>query len=96
MKGKTFILVLLLLTTFISCSKVNIKNMVDVIDCTGSYLRFNDKDYHICNIEIVENYGHGTEVEASFKKIDNCPDSDEVVCEMLHHNEGWIKVTKIE
>ena len=70
--------------------------MVVIKDCTGSYLRFNEKDYHICNAEVVENYNDGTEVKASFEKINNCSDSDEVVCEMLHHNEGWVNVTKIK
>ena len=70
--------------------------MIVIKDCTGKYLRFNEKDYHICNIEIVENYNNGAEVKASFKKIDDCQDNDEIVCEMLHNNEGWINVTKIE
>lgn len=70
--------------------------MTVIKDCTGSYLRFNDKDYHICNIEIVENYNDGTEVNASFKNIDDCPDNAEIVCEMLHNNEGWVEVTKIK
>ena len=70
--------------------------MTVIKDCTGSYLRFNGNDYHICNIETVKDYYDGTEVEASFNKIDDCSESDEVVCQMLHKNKGWIKVTKIE
>ena len=76
------------MTILLSCSNVNNRNMIVVKDCTGSYLRFNGKDYHICNIETVENYDNGTEVKASFKIIDNCIDSNEVVCEILHKNEG--------
>lgn len=87
---------LLLLILLISCSKVNDRNMIVIKDCTGSYLRFNEKDYHVCNIEMLEIYDNGIEVKASFKKIDDCPSNDEVVCEMLHANEGWINVTKIE
>jgi hypothetical protein len=96
MKNKVSIFAVLILTILISCSKVNNRNMTVIKDCTGSYLRFNGNDYHICNEAIVENYGNGTEVKASFKKIDDCPDSDEIVCRMLHNNEGWINVTKIE
>jgi len=71
--------------------------MIVIKDCTGSYLQFKEEDYHICNIEVVENYTNGTEVKASFKKIDDCPENDEVVvCEMLHKNKGWIEVTEIE
>ena len=89
------VILLILLTTFLSCSKVNNKNMIVIKDCTGSYLRFNDKDYHICNMEVVDNFDNGTEVEASFKKIDEC-DNNWSECYMLHDNEGWINVTKIE
>ena len=96
MKVKILIFVGLIFVTFISCSKVNDKNVTVVKDCTGSYLRLNNKDYHICNIEIVKPYDSGTEVKASFKKIDDCPDCDEAVCEMFHDSEGWINVTKIE
>ena len=91
---KTILLVFILSTAF-SCSKVNNKNMTVIKDCTGSYLRFNDKDYHICNIETVEYYEDGDEVKASFKKIDACITDTLVHCEMLHNNEGWVEVTKI-
>ena len=85
----------ILLTILISCSKVNNKNMTVIKDCTGSYLRFNGKDYQICNIEIVEGFENGVEVEASFEKIDDC-ENNWAVCYMLHENEGWVNVTKIE
>jgi hypothetical protein len=34
---------------------------------------------------------------ADFKKIDECKGSaaDDIVCMMLHENEGWIEVTSI-
>ncbi|PCJ28861.1 MAG: hypothetical protein COA97_00555 [Flavobacteriales bacterium] len=95
MKEKILILTVLFLTTFISCSKVNNKNMTVIKDCTGSYLRFNDKDYQVCNIEVVENFDNGTEVKASFKKIDKC-ENNWGGCNMLHQNEGWINVRNIK
>ena len=98
MKSKTFLITTfttILLTILISCSKVNNKNMTVIKDCTGSYLRFNGKDYQICNIEIVEDFENGVEVEASFERIDDC-ENNWIVCYMLHENEGWINVTKIE
>lgn len=69
--------------------------MTVVKDCTGAYLRFNDKDYQICNIEIVEDFENGVKVEASFEKIDDC-ENIWAACFMMHENEGWINVTKIE
>lgn len=96
MKNLISVIAVILIITSISCSKVNNKNMTVIKDCTGSYLRFNGKDYHICNLESVLDFESGTEVKASFEKLDNCTDSDEVTCDMLHLNEGWINVTKIE
>lgn len=69
--------------------------MTVIKDCTGSYLRYNDKDYHICNIENVDIYNNGTKVTASFKKIKECSRID-VVCRMYHANEGLINVIKIK
>jgi hypothetical protein len=69
--------------------------MTVVIDCTGSYLRLNEKDYQICNIENIQDYDNGDEIKASFKKISNCDNSEIITCEMLHGNEGWIEVLKI-
>lgn len=94
---KRLVLLLIILPIlFVSCSKVSKRNMTVIKDCTGSYLRFHGKDYQVCNLESVLDYESGTEVKASFKKTDNCPDSDDAICELFHENEGWINVTKIE
>lgn len=85
----------ILLTILISCSKVNNESMTVIKDCTGSYLRFNAKDYQVCNIEIVADFENGAKVEASFEKIDEC-ENNWIVCYMLHENEGWINVIKVE
>lgn len=94
MKRQILALVLLAFTTLISCSKVNNKDMTVIKDCTGSYLRYLDRDYHICNIELVEGFENGDAVEASFTKIEKC-ETDQIVCYMLHENEGLIWVSKI-
>ncbi len=79
----------------LSCGKTN-KDVTVIKDCTGSYLRLNDKDYKICNDDIVANLNSGTEVVASFKKVDDCEDGFQAICEMYHAHKGWIKVTEIE
>jgi len=68
-----------------------------VRDCTGSYLRMDGKDYHICNTEKTDAFVTGAEVNARFLKIGSCKGeaNDMPVCEMLHENEGWIKVKRI-
>ena len=93
---KIFILTLLSLFFIItSCSKITSEEVEIVKDCTGSYLKFNNKDYHICNEEIVNGFNNGDIVEASFRRIDECNNTG-AICMMAHKNEGWIKVTKIE
>lgn len=82
------ILLIIIVTTSIFCSKVNDKKMTVIKDCTGSYLRYDGKDYHVCNVEVVENYDSGMEVEASFKKINECSVGNATVCDMYHQNEG--------
>jgi len=67
-------------------------------DCTGTYLRLNGKDYHVCNLEKVSEFPDGVSVKAAFERIDICTGSamdDAIVCDMLHQNEGWIEVKNI-
>jgi hypothetical protein len=60
-------------------------------------LRIDGKDYHVCNLEKVASFSDGTNVNASFKIIKECNGSaeEEIVCMMLHVNEGWIEVQKV-
>lgn len=96
MKLRKQIIVSILALMFMSCSKVNNRNMVVIKDCTGTYLQFKGDDFQVCNAEKVENYENGTEVIASFKKINDCSDHNEFICELYHINKGWIIVTKIK
>ena len=59
-------------------------------------VRYHHKDYLICNDEMVEPFENGTEVKASFEKIESCPDCDFIACQILHTHEGWITVKEIE
>ena len=72
--------------------------MTVIRDCTGTYLRLDGKDYHVCNLEKVSSYPNGTNVVVTFKKIKDCTGlaNDAIVCQMLHANEGWIEVEKIK
>ena len=72
--------------------------MTVVRDCTGTYLRFKGKDYHVCNLEKVSSFSDGTTVTATFKKIKECNGSANNVgtCLIIHDNEGWINVEKIK
>ncbi len=67
-------------------------------DCTGTYLRWQGKDYQVCNIEKVSSFPDGSTMTATFKSIKECNGSakDEIVCAMLRINEGWIEVVRIK
>jgi len=97
MKTIQIILVLFTLTFFVSsCDKVGNVEVTVIKDCTGSYLRYEGKDFHICNIETVENIQSETVIKASFKKVEKCNTDTLAVCMMYHENEGWIEITEIK
>lgn len=82
----------------VACKKVINETITVVRDCTGTYLRFDGKDYHVCNPEKISSFPGGTEVEATFIKIHDCtgPANDAPACYLLHQSEGWINVEKIK
>jgi hypothetical protein len=98
MKKAFAIIMFSFLLALFSCKKERNKSMIVVKDCTGTYLRFGEKDYHICNLEKISSYADGTKVIATFKKIKECKGSanEVVVCNMLHKNEGWVEVLEIK
>src|SRR5688572_10559448 len=67
-------------------------NMQIITDCTGSYLRYQQKDYKVCNINALAGYNGGAWVNASFSKIGNCRENPGYICNMYHENEGFITV----
>jgi len=82
-----------------SCVKSNVNVAATLVkDCTGVYLRINNKDYHVCNTELTANMASGTPVLVSFTKIDACTGtaSNAIVCMMLHDNEGWVTINSIK
>ncbi len=96
MKKLVYIPIIILLFTTLSCLKIN-KSVIVIRDCTGTYLRLDGKDYHVCNLEKVESFLDGTVITATFKKIKkcNCSANDVPVCLTIHNNEGWIEIKKI-
>lgn len=85
-----------LLTT--SCKKDRNIEANILIDCTGTYLRINKKDYKVCNLEMTNKYTQGETVKVTFKKIVNCSGSANLqsVCELYHPFESWTEIVKID
>jgi hypothetical protein len=67
-------------------------SMQVVSDCTGSYLRYQQKDYKVCNTAALAGYNSGDWVSASFNKIASCSNDPGYICQMYHENEGFVAV----
>ncbi len=94
---KSFLVILIALSS--ACTKEKSNNSVTVIkDCTGTYLRDNNKDYQVCNISSVASFNDGDVVSASYYQTSSCSDTSQyvIVCMMYHENEGYIYVTSIK
>ena len=73
-------------------------NMKVIIDCSGTYLQDvkTNRDYHVCNAELIKPFNHGKLVNVTYKKIASCRVLDSVVvCMLYHENDGWIEIVKI-
>jgi hypothetical protein len=81
----------------LSCQKVKNESMNVIKDCTGVYLRHEGKDYRVGNAELLSEYVNGQAVTASFKRTPKCTGSaaDDIVCMLVHENEGWVEVKSI-
>ena len=80
----------------ISCKTERNKTTTLVRDCTGTYLRYKEKDYHVCNSEILEKYADGDKMIVTFKKVKECRAREgDIVCMMFHENAGWIEVKEV-
>lgn len=72
--------------------------MTVVTNCTGIYLRIEDKTYKVCNIEIMTSFEHGQTVKATYKKIADCdgPGGKPSSCYLYYAYESYIEVKRIE
>jgi hypothetical protein len=78
------------------CHKDAVDPVTVVRDCTGTYLRLEGRDYHVCNVAATDRYRHGDKVMASFKMLRSCEEmAGRTICQLYHANEGWINVTSI-
>jgi hypothetical protein len=67
-------------------------------DCTGSYLRIDNTDYKVCNVENTANYENNDVIYASISKLAECNNvnPDQITCKMAHAFATHIKVRKSE
>jgi hypothetical protein len=98
MKTLLYIAVASVMLILFACKKESYQMATVIADCTGTYLRWDGKDYKVCNIEKVSSYPTGTTVETTFKKIAECKGLGNfpVTCYMYHEYDSWIEVEKIK
>lgn len=79
-----------------ACGSVSGVNAVIVRDCTGTYVRVAEKDYLVCNIELLDKVDTGDTVRVRFQPIEKCARLDTtIVCMMYHPNEGKVQLKKV-
>jgi hypothetical protein len=74
-------------------------NKVEFVrDCTGSYVRFDAKDYKICNYQDVQKYETGDVLMVSYDSIGNCANinPEQLTCKMAHMFEYHLHINKSE
>jgi hypothetical protein len=87
------ILVAGLTSSFSSARK---KSATVARDCTGTYIRFDKTDYLVCNKEILQDIPDESQVTVNFKKVKECPPTDEMVCMLYHQHAGVIEISKVQ
>ena len=94
MKNGPSVLLLFVLTT--ACSHKP-QTMTVVRDCSGTYLRHDNKDFHVCNDSLLRAFSDGATVKLRYRKATECTDQrDRMVCMMYHENQGWVRVDEIQ
>jgi hypothetical protein len=81
----------------LSCNKEGFQKMLVLTDCTGTYLQYDGKDYHVCNPEKLDSFPPGTKVNAVVRLLEECNGSaiNNNVCLKIRPSEGWVEVEKI-
>ena len=92
---KILIISLLSSLVFVSCTKTDFKKVTVIKDCTGSYLRIDNKEYFVCNPEKINNVESGKEIEVNYKFSSQCDDGL-IRCAMVHENNGRVKIEKVK
>lgn len=73
------------------------QKMQVVKDCSGTYVKYNDADYQVCNKDVLTKLNNGDWIVASFYKLNECTEKqDDVICMLYHENKGWVKVYDVE
>jgi hypothetical protein len=82
---------------FVSCKKKTRGSMMVIKSCEGTYVRFNDLDYTICNEYSLNTYENGSMVNATIVRDDKCENVN-IHCAVVHPQptaDGLYNVIKV-
>ena len=67
-----------------------------VRNCSGTYIRFKELDYKVCNTELLIDFKNDTKIQMTFKDSKSCEIAkDTAVCMMYHPFIGSVEVISI-
>jgi hypothetical protein len=76
-----------------SCKEVGTQKAQVIRNCTGTYLRVEDKDYLVCNLNLLTQYADNEQIEIGIHHIAECPDlNNKTICMMVYPNAGIVEV----
>ena len=100
MKATNIIILAVSAISFLSCKSVPDSRQSGTVvrDCTGTYLRIaENRDYLVCNAEVLADKKEGANVELTFVYTKECTERDgKIMCMMYHENKGVIRVKSVK
>jgi hypothetical protein len=84
--------------SIVACSKTKNSKSVKILrNCTGTYLVYNNLNYHVCNTEKTDAFANNILVTASFTIIDECNGTakNAIVCMVPFPSSDWITVSDV-
>jgi hypothetical protein len=96
MRKLFFLFLTLSFTFFISCSKDFVQ--VDAIvekNCTGTYLKINNKYFYVCNQSTLSSYPSGQSISVSYELLESCAAMLQPTCDLNFGYESIIEIKEI-
>lgn len=95
---KKSLILLLTFSFFIlsSCSKDFLQvNATVEKNCTGTYLKIDQKFYYVCNKEKIDSYTQGQSISVEYEVLEGCKSMETAVCTMAFNYDAIIEIKKI-
>lgn len=64
-------------------------------NCTGTYLKIDNKFSYVCNSEVLASYANGQAVSVSYESLEGCSSTGSTVCAMAFSYDSVIEIKEI-